>query len=169
MRVLSLLLAATSGGNMQLSSPAFTPGSPIPRTYTCEGDGRAPELRWSGVPAGAKSLALVVHDPDAPDPEKPKRDFVHWVVYDVPPATSGLPEGGALPPEARQGATDFGKPGWGGPCPPVGQHRYFFELYALDVVLPDLHQPTRAQLDAAMKGHVIGKAELMGTYRKGAR
>ena len=169
MGVVTLLAAtavALTGGSMQLSSTAFAHLGAIPSVHTCEGADRAPALSWSGAPAGTRSLALVVHDPDAPDPKAPKRDWVHWLVYDLPLSTAQLPEGGALPTGARQGLTDFRRVGWGGPCPPIGRHRYFFELYALDAVLGDLGQPDRAKLETAMRGHVLAKAELIGTYQK---
>lgn len=150
-----------------LSSAAFQPGGRIPKVHTCEGRDLAPPLAWSGLPAGTRSLALVVDDPDAPDPAAPKTVWVHWVVYDVPPDVTGLPEGGSLPGGAREGANDWNRTGWGGPCPPVGRHRYVFRLHALDTVLGDLGRPRRADLERAMAGHVLGRAELVGTYQKG--
>lgn len=154
---------------MKLSSPAFAHQGAIPAKYTCEGQDVAPPLAWSGVPPGAKSLALVCFDPDAPDPAAPRMTWVHWVVYDLPPHSSGLAEGGSLPHGAREGLNDWHRTGYGGPCPPIGEHRYFFELYALDTTLPNLRQPTRAQLMSAIAGHVLAKAELVGTYRKRGR
>jgi Raf kinase inhibitor-like YbhB/YbcL family protein len=152
--------------SLTLESPAFAPGGEIPAAHTCEGKDVSPALRWSGVPAGAKSLALVVDDPDAPDPKAPKTIWVHWVVYDVPAGSTGLDEGAAPPAGARVGLNDWKKARWGGPCPPIGRHRYFFKLYALDRTLGDLGTPTKAQLERAMEGHVVGRAELMGTYQK---
>lgn len=155
--------------SLTLTSPAFAPGGEIPKVYTCEGDDVAPALQWSGVPAGAASLALIVDDPDAPDPKNPKTTWVHWVLYDVPASAAGLPERISpddLPAGTRQGLNDWKRTGYGGPCPPVGRHRYFFKLYALDTVLPDLHEPTKAKLEAAMDGHILSKAELIGTYEK---
>ncbi len=153
---------------MQLSSPSFTSQGSIPEKYTCEGNDTSPPLAWSGVPPSAKSLALIVDDPDAPDPSAPKMTWVHWVLYDVPPQTTALAEGASrTPPQgARDGLNDWKKPGYGGPCPPIGRHRYFFKLYALDTVLPDLGKPTKADLLKAMQGHVVGSAELVGTYEK---
>ncbi len=152
---------------MELHSPAFEPGAEIPVRHTCEGDDVAPALRWRGVPAGTASLALIVDDPDAPDPAAPRTTWVHWVVVNLPPAASGLPEGGQpLPPGAYVGLNDWGRGSWGGPCPPVGRHRYFFKLYALDTVLPALPRPTKAAVEHAMRGHVLATAELVGTYRK---
>ncbi len=154
---------------LTLSSPAFVNGGPIPPKYTCDGDDLAPPLRWSGVPETAGSLALIVDDPDAPDPRAPRMTWVHWVVYNLPPEDGGLPEGATardLPPGAREGLNDWKRPGYGGPCPPIGRHRYFFKLYALDCVLPDLGTPTKAEVEAAMAGHVLESAELVGTYQR---
>jgi len=152
---------------MDLNSTAFAAGSEIPRQYTCEGDDLAPPLGWSGVPERALSLALIVDDPDAPDPAAPKTTWVHWVLFDIPPSASAIPEGGRpLPDGTREGSNDWRRTGYGGPCPPVGRHRYFFKLYALDTLLPDLHEPTKAELERAMKGHVLAQAQLVGTYQK---
>lgn len=164
--------ASSSVVRFSLASAAFPANGPIPSKHTCEGADVSPELTWSGLPAGARSLALIVDDPDAPDPAAPKMTWVHWVLYDLPPTAGGLPEGVAskvLPPGTREGKNDWKRTGWGGPCPPIGTHRYFFRLYALDVVLPDLQEPTKAALAKAMEGHVVGKAELVGTYRKAGR
>ena len=159
--------------SLSITSPAFPPQGAIPRAHTCEGRDVSPPLAFAGAPAGAKSLALVVDDPDAPDPKAPKMTWVHWVLYNLPPESAGLPEAIAakdLPKGALAGTSDFRKATWGGPCPPIGRHRYFFKLYALDVVLPDLGAPTKAALEKAMAGHVLEKAELVGTYQKaGAR
>ncbi len=152
---------------LALTSAAFRPGGEIPSAHTCEGKDSSPPLAFSGVPPGAKSLALVVDDPDAPDPKAPRMTWVHWVIYDLPPATTGLAEGvKQLPAGAREGLNDWKRTGWGGPCPPVGRHRYFFKLYALDAALGDLGRPTQEKLQAAMKGHVLAQAELVGTYQK---
>ena len=151
---------------LAIRSPAFAHQGEIPQAHTCEGNDVAPALEFSGVPQGAKSLALVVHDPDAPDPAAPRMDWVHWVLYDLPPQGKGLPQGGALPEGTRQGLNDWKKTGYGGPCPPIGRHRYFFVLYALDTVLGDLGTPTRKKLEQAFAGHLLSKAELMGTYEK---
>ena len=155
---------------LSITSTRFQNGGNIPSEHTCEGKDIAPPLAWSGVPEGAKSLALIVDDPDAPDPKAPKMTWVHWVLYDIPAAATGLPEGvtaSQLPKGTRQGKNDWKRTGWGGPCPPIGRHRYFFKLYALDAVLPDLGKPTKARLEGAMKGHVLAEAQLMGTYQKG--
>jgi Raf kinase inhibitor-like YbhB/YbcL family protein len=152
---------------LTISSPAFAPGGPIPTEYTGEGRDVSPPLVWSGVPAGARSLALIVDDPDAPDPAAPRRVWVHWVLYDLPPGAAGLPEAVAdLPVGSRDGKNDWGKTGYGGPMPPVGRHRYFFKLYALDAALGDLGAPTRAELLKAVEGHVLEQAEVVGTYQK---
>jgi Raf kinase inhibitor-like YbhB/YbcL family protein len=153
-----------------ISSTAFAPEGAIPSRYTCDGEDLSPPLTWAGVPAGTKSLALIVDDPDAPDPAAPRMTWVHWVLYNLPAESTGLPEAAApasLPSGTREGVNDWKRTGYGGPCPPAGRHRYFHKLYALDVVLPDLGQPTKAKLEKAMEGHVIGRAQLMGTYRRG--
>ncbi len=157
---------------LSISSPAFADGGAIPSTFTCEGKNSSPALAWHGIPTGARSLVLIVDDPDAPDPKAPKMTWVHWVIYNLPVHSTGLQEGispGDLPSGSLEGFTDFKRTGWGGPCPPIGRHRYFFRLYALDAVLPDLKHPARAILEKAMAGHVIGNAELMGTYEKRRR
>ncbi len=154
---------------LTISSPAFADGGEIPIQYTCEGADLSPPLVFSGVPAGAKSLALVVDDPDAPDPKAPRTVWVHWVLHDLPPSTAGLPEGTApkaLPAGTREGQNDWKRTGYGGPCPPIGRHRYFFKLYALDAMLGDLGPVTKSRLLAAMKGHVVAEAQVMGTYEK---
>jgi Raf kinase inhibitor-like YbhB/YbcL family protein len=153
----------------QITSSAFASNGDIPSSHTCEGKDVSPALSWSGAPAGTRSLALIVDDPDAPDPKAPKMIWVHWVLYDLPADTHALPEGvnaKNLPKGAAEGTNDFKQAGWRGPCPPVGRHRYFFKLYALDRVLPDLKKPTKATLEKAMEGHVLGRAELMGHYQK---
>lgn len=156
---------------LTLTSSAFEQGAPIPSTYTCEGENISPPLAWDGIPEGTKSLALIVDDPDAPDPKAPKRVWVHWVLYNMPPDAKGLAENAdktGLPAGTVRGLTDARKTTYGGPCPPIGRHRYFHKLYALDTTL-DLAQATKAELEAAMKGHVLAEAELMGTYQKGDR
>jgi len=165
-----LLLAGAAQGQeaaMHIQSPAFAHQAAIPARHTCEGEDLSPPLQWSGVPPGTRSLALIVDDPDAPDPAAPKRIWVHWLLYNLPPDSSGLPEAvRQLPSGTREGRNDWGRSGYGGPCPPVGRHRYFHKLYALDIVLPDLKQPDRAALERAMQGHVLAQAELVGTYQK---
>ncbi len=154
---------------MKLASSAFAHEKEIPRIHTCDGGDVSPPLSWSEVPPGAKSLALVVDDPDAPDPAAPKMTWVHWVLYNLPPGEGGLEQGvcaQALPAGTREGLNDWKRTGYGGPCPPIGRHRYFHKLYALDVALPDLGRPDKAALEKAMKGHVIAQAALVGTYRR---
>jgi hypothetical protein len=157
---------------LTLTSPSFAPGGELPSACTCEGEDRSPELRWSGVPDGAVSLALIVDDPDAPDPAAPQRTWVHWVLYDIPPSDPGLREDArryGLPSGAREGKNDWGNVGYGGPCPPKGRHRYFHKLYALDTLLGDRGALTKAELEKAMKGHVLERVELVGTYQKRGR
>lgn len=152
---------------LRLSSPAFQHNDSIPAQYTCDAEDRSPPLEWGGVPPGAESLALIVDDPDAPDPKAPKTVYVHWVLYDIPPSATGLPENAtALPPGAREGTNDWNRTGYGGPCPPIGRHRYFFKLYALDSLLGDLGPATKAELENAMRGHILEQAELVGTYER---
>jgi len=151
---------------LKLSSPAFSHNGLIPEQYTCDGANKAPPLAWSNVPAGAKSLALIVDDPDAPDPKAPKRTFVHWVVYNLSPTATSIGEGGKLPAGAGEGVNDAKKVGYGGPCPPIGRHRYFFKLYALDTMLADLGTPTKQKLEEAMRGHTIEHTELIGLYER---
>ena len=154
---------------LSLSSPVFNHNGSIPKLYTCQGKDISPALSWSGLPEGTKSVVLIVDDPDAPDPAAPKRTWVHWVLYNIPPTATGLPEAvnaTGLPSGTRQGRNDWDRTGYGGPCPPIGRHRYFHKLYALDAVLQDLKQPTKATLLEAMKGHILEQAELVGTYQK---
>jgi Raf kinase inhibitor-like YbhB/YbcL family protein len=155
---------------LAISSPAFAPGAAIPALFTCEGEDLSPALDWTGVPEKAQSLVLIVDDPDAPDPKAPRMTWVHWVLYNIPPDVRGLPQDagrGRLPPGTREGTNDWKRTGYGGPCPPIGRHRYFHKLYALDALLPDLGAATKPQVEAAMKGHVIAQAEVVGTYQKG--
>ena len=152
---------------LALNSSAFSEGDDIPILHTCEGENSSPPLEWSGVPTGAKSLAIIVDDPDAPDPANPKTTWVHWVVYNIPVSVHELEVGAKeLPKEALQGRNDWGQNRYGGPCPPIGRHRYVHKLYALDRVLPDLDHPTKAELEHAMRGHIIAKAQLVGMYQK---
>ncbi len=151
---------------MRLTSTAFVANGEIPSAHTCEGADQAPALAWEDPPDGTKSFALIVDDPDAPDPRAPKTTWVHWVVYNIPAGTQALAAGGRISAPAGEGINDWKRRGYGGPCPPIGRHRYFFKLYALDAALPDLGSPTKAVLEGAMEGHVLGRAELMGTYQK---
>ena len=157
---------ATAAAGMQLRSAAFKHLGEIPKKYACEGADISPPLSFEGVPQGAKSLALIVDDPDAPDPKAPKMTWVHWVLFNIPAGTPGLAEGVThLPAGAREGMNDFQRTKYGGPCPPIGRHRYFHKLFALDTVL-ELSRPTKAELEKAMQSHILAKTELMGTYQK---
>jgi hypothetical protein len=156
---------------MQITSTAFQHEREIPTRYTCEGEDVSPPLAWSGAPQGALSYALIVDDPDAPDPKNPRMTWVHWVLYDIPASAKGLGEAVAasdLPAGTRHGKNDWKRVGWGGPCPPIGRHRYYFKIYALDAKLGDLGEPTKAKLEQAMRGHIVARGELMGTYQKKA-
>ena len=151
-----------------LSSPAFAHEAAIPAAYTCEGRDVSPPLAWTEPPAGTKSFALIADDPDAPG-----KTWVHWVLYDLPATARSLPE--ACPPEeelaggSRQGVTDFGRAGYGGPCPPSGTHRYYFTLYALDTRFTLRAGAAKRDVERAMEGHILAQAQLMGTYRRTAR
>ncbi|MFN3625561.1 MAG: YbhB/YbcL family Raf kinase inhibitor-like protein [Hyphomicrobium sp.] len=152
---------------LKISSPAFDDGGQIPAKYTCQGADVSPPLVFSGVPDDAKSLVLIVDDPDAPDPKAPKMTYVHWVLYDLPPDTKGFDEGiKSFPAGTKDGTNDWKRTGYGGPCPPIGRHRYFFKLYALDTKLAGLDKPTKDAVLKAMQGHVLAEAQLMGTYQK---
>lgn len=155
--------------SFSIMSEAFVHKGSIPTQYTCQGQDISPPLAWVNPPPTAQSLALIVDDPDAPDPAAPKMTYVHWVVYNIPVQVSGLPEGvheEKMPKGAVQGKNDWGKTKYGGPCPPIGRHRYFFKLYALDVVLSTNQPLTKMQLEQAMEGHIIKQTELIGTYQK---
>ena len=157
---------------LTLTSAAFSHNGEIPSRHTCEGSDLSPPLTWSGLPSGTRSLALIVDDPDAPDPAAPKLTWVHWVLYDLPADSTGLAEGirsEEIPAGTMEGITDFKRTGWGGPCPPIGRHRYFFKLYALDRILDLPPRQTKARVLKAMAGHVLAEAELMGTYEKRKR
>ena len=166
----SIAVEENKAMTLKIASSAFAPNASIPSLYTCDGKDVSPPLAWSGAPAGTKSFALIVDDPDAPDPAAPKMTWVHWVLYNIPATAPGLSEAvksTALPGGTREGLNDWGRTGYGGPCPPVGRHRYFHKLYALDVVLTPLSRPDKAALERAMQGHVLMRAELIGTYQKG--
>lgn len=159
----------TGGDAMKLLSPQFLDHGEIPGKYTCEGEDVSPALTWSDVPEGTGTFALIVDDPDAPDPANPRMTWVHWILYNIPGNISSLPEAVKekdLPKGTLQGLNDWKRTGYGGPCPPVGKHRYFHKLYALDSALPDLKGPTKAKLEKAMEGHILLKAELIGLYQK---
>jgi len=171
--------AEESAVTLKLVSSAFTEGGAIPKKYTCEGEDISPPLAWSGVPQDTKSLVLIVDDPDAPDPRAPKMTWVHWVLFNLPPSyitgggrltsTTGLTEGitiKALPGGTMVGVNDWKRAAYGGPCPPIGRHRYFHKLYALDAVLTGLNQPDKAAVEAKMLDHILAQATLIGTYEK---
>jgi Raf kinase inhibitor-like YbhB/YbcL family protein len=151
--------------SMKITSPAFKEGDMIPSKYTCDGDDISPSLQWTELPKNTQSLALISDDPDAP-----MGTWVHWVIYNIPPSITGLPEG--LPATEklmngeRQGMTNFGRVGYGGPCPPGGTHRYYFKFYALDKGLDLKPGATKSQLLKAMEGHILAEAELMGRYTR---
>jgi Raf kinase inhibitor-like YbhB/YbcL family protein len=154
---------------LKLTSTAFGHNGAIPRRYTCQGEDVSVPLAWSGAPAATQSFVLIVDDPDAPDPKAPRMTWVHWVLYNIPATAMGLKEAirsGELPKGTMEGLNDWKRTGYGGPCPPIGRHRYFHKLYALSTQLPAMESPTKADLEQAMKGHVIEKAELIGTYQK---
>jgi Raf kinase inhibitor-like YbhB/YbcL family protein len=152
---------------VQVTSSAFKEGSSIPQTYTCDGKDVSPALEWSGAPENTKSFALICDDPDAP-----RGTWTHWVLFDLPPSTNKLPEGvpsdKTLANGGKQGVNDFGKVGYGGPCPPRGKpHRYFFKVYALDGKLALEPGTTKRQVEEAMKGHILAEGRLVGTYARG--
>ncbi len=155
---------------MKLISNAFNPFGDIPSLHTCEGRDHAPSLTWTGLPLGTKSLALIVDDPDAPDPAAPKMTWVHWVLYNIDPHAAGIGVDSSgiaqLPSGTLQGLNDWQQTGYRGPCPPIGRHRYFHKLYALDVVLPELHPANKATLETAMQQHILAHCELVGYYQK---
>jgi len=151
---------------LTLQSSAFDPQGMIPARLTCDGANQSPPLSWSGAPAGTRSLVLMVDDPDAPDPKHPRQTWVHWLVYNLPADCMELPEGGPLPAGSLLGLNDWRHVDYGGPCPPIGRHRYVHKLYALDAVLPNLKHPSKGQLEQAMKGHVLEQAELIGLYER---
>lgn len=150
-----------------LTSPSFAHEDEIPRRHTCQGQDLSPRLEWSGAPPGTRAFALIVEDPDAPDPQAPRTIWSHWVLYDLPASVCALDEGVRdLPAGTREGVNDWKRSGYGGPCPPIGRHRYFHRLFALERLLGDLRRPTRLVLLDALQGHVLAQAELIGTYQK---
>lgn len=152
---------------MDLTSTAFTHHGEIPLLYTCEGEDVSPPLAWKDIPESTKSLVLIIDDPDAPNPKAPKMTWIHWLLYNIHPNVDSLKEdlkSSDLPLGALEGVNSWKRSGYGGPCPPIGRHRYFHKLYALDVILPDLKLPTKEKLEAQMEGHVIASTELVGTY-----
>jgi Raf kinase inhibitor-like YbhB/YbcL family protein len=148
-----------------MTSTAFKDKAPIPSAHTCDGADVSPPLTWSSIPAAGKSIVLIVDDPDAP-----MGTWVHWVVYDLPPSLVSLeeniPKTDTVPGGGKQGRNDFKRVGYNGPCPPGGTHRYFFKIYALDTMLNLPSGKTKQEVEKAMKGHIVGKGELVGTYKK---
>lgn len=163
------MASTTNVAAIEVTSSAFEQGGEIPEIYSCEGKDISPPLRWSGVPDEADSLVLIVDDPDAPDPAAPKMTWVHWLVYNLPAQLTALDSGTLsidLPAGAEEGINNWNRKLFGGPCPPIGRHRYFFKVYALDLALDGLKAPDKKAMLAAMQGHIIGYGELMGTYQK---
>lgn len=151
---------------MQITSPVFTHNTALPDLYTCNGDDINPALDISGVPVGTRSLVLIVDDPDAPDPAAPSVVWEHWIVWNIDPGTSAI-AAGSIPAGAVQGTNSWGRTEYGGPCPPIGTHRYFFKLYALDTDLALGTTSIKADVEAAMQGHVLARAELIGLFGSG--
>ncbi|MGH9381035.1 MAG: YbhB/YbcL family Raf kinase inhibitor-like protein [Thermoanaerobaculia bacterium] len=153
---------------LTLHSENFSPGGEIPVVFTCQGEDRSPHIAWRGAPEATRSFALIVDDPDAPDPRAPRMTWVHWVLFNIPADIVELPEGAAgdLPSGVGEGINDWKRTGYGGPCPPVGRHRYVFKLYALDTALSGLDRPTKEELLEAVQGHILERAQLIGTYEK---
>ena len=161
--------AMTTPMVFNLYSDVFPPKTAIPARYTCEGENISPPLKWTGAPAKTKTFALIVEDPDAPDPGKPTRTVTHWVVYNIPASTTMLAETAStkkMPVGSAQGSNERGAQAYMGTCPPIGRHRYFLKLYALDTTLTGLKNPKKADLQKAMEGHVVGSAEMIGLYQK---
>ncbi len=156
---------------LEMRSQSFADSGEIPRRFTCEGEDVSPDLAWDGAPATTRSFVLIVDDPDAPDPAAPKMVWDHWLLYNLPADCQGLPaavEPESLPAGTQQGVNSWGRVGYGGPCPPIGRHRYFHRLYALDTRLEGLTDPSKDELLVAMDGHILAHAELVGTYQNGA-
>lgn len=156
---------AAPAARFEIRSTAFDYNKPIPAQYTCDGADLSPPLTWTNVPAGTKSFVLIVSDPDAPSGQ-----WAHWLLWDLPAGTTSLPQGvpktGALPDGSRQGKNDFGNPGWGGPCPPGGRHRYVFRLFAMDRLIGLPPDATRDTLEKSIQGHIVGQTEVTGRYQR---
>ena len=163
--IVAAMMATPAAGGFTLKSAAFAPGGAIPSRHTCDGADQSPPLEWSGAPAGTRSFALIVHDPDAP-----AGDWLHWVAWNIPAAARSLPAGvpakETLADGTQQGRNDFGNPGYGGPCPPSGTHHYVFSLRALDTTLTLPARAAREVIEKAMQGHILATAELIGTYQR---
>ena len=154
---------------LTITSSAFSDGSTIPVRFTCDGENASPPLAWRGAPDGTRSFALIVDDPDSPDPAAPKRVWVHWLAWNLPASTASLDENATrdgMPTGAREGTNDGGSSGWTAPCPPIGRHRYYHRLFALDAMLDVAAGAKRAELERAIEGHVLGEAVVMGTYSR---
>jgi len=161
-----LAMAATST-DFRLQVSAFNNQGDIPAKFTCEGANISPAISWSGVPEGTKSIALIVDDPDAPDPQKPEKVFTHWVLYNIPPTATKLGEAEHHFPKGTQhGSNDYSKADYAGPCPPIGKHRYFFKLFALDTNFHFMVRPSRADLEKEMANHILAQSEVIGLYAK---
>lgn len=169
--LLLCVLTCGEGTNMafELHSSRFDHKGDIPSRYTCEGEDVSPPLSWSNPPEGTVTFALIVDDPDAPDPQAPKMTWVHWILYNIPASTRELQEAvlsKELPQGTLEGINDYKKTAYGGPCPPIGRHRYFFKVYAVSKEITGLNRPTKKELEKAMEGSILAKAELVGTYQK---
>lgn len=150
-----------------IDSPAFRDGGEIPRKYTCEGKNISPPLNWNKPPRGTKSFVLIVDDPDAPDPKHPQTTWVHWLLYNLPAHLTSLEEGITdLAEGSRMGVNDWLEIKYGGPCPPIGRHRYFHKIYALDKEFLSLEKPNKEELEEAMKGCILATSQIVGTYQK---
>jgi len=152
--------------HFNFESPAFKNNTEIPMQYTCDGKDFSPPLKWEGAPAGTKSFAIVIDDPDAPDPAAPKMTWVHWVLYNIPGNTDSLPENFQKTSDSHQALNDWKMVGYRGPCPPTGRHHYHHKIYALDTKLPETGIKTKANLEKAMSGHILAQAEFIATYQK---
>jgi len=162
-----IIPTATSGTNFKISSVNFDEGQAIPEKHTCQGADISPQLHWTTPPIGTKSLVIIVDDPDAPDPKAPKMTWVHWVIYNIPPDINALQQDlQSLPKGSQPGYNDWKKTEYGGPCPPIGTHRYFHKIYALDTVLKFESPPTKSDLEIAMKAHILTQSQLIGNYKK---
>ncbi len=165
--MLNTVLTFHEASMLALESPAFMHEGTIPLPYTCDGSDLSPPLVWRNAPEETQSFVLIVDDPDAPDPAAPQRTWVHWVLFNLPPTLKGLPESvHTLPPGTREGLNDWNRKGYGGPCPPIGRHRYIHKLYALDTRLELPGTPTKAGVEHAMAGHILAQATLIGTYER---
>ncbi len=166
--ILAMVLAAQAGTGFSLKSGAFAPGAAIPPAHTCDGADASPPLEWSGAPAGTRAFALMLHDPDAP-----AGDWLHWAAWNIPAGShalaAGIPKNASLPDGTQQGRNDFGRPGYGGPCPPGGTHHYVFALYAIDAMLTLPPDAPRDRIEKEIRAHQLGTTELIGIYERRKR